>query len=401
MTALFDRLATAFGTDAVDYWHQTPRVSPDSIDMACEVMRLAAHEHLHVLPAGACEHLPPGSHADLVFSTRRLTRIHEYEPEEMVLVTEAGLTLHALTALTAPHRQRLGPSPWPGVAATLGGAVAGARANLDRRGRGAMRDVILGARVLHADGRTSKTGGKVVKNVTGYDLSKLYTGSRGALAILMELNLRLAPVPEATSVMAATVPASRAREHLLALHRAPLAPVALLLVAGDIASWPAPRDHVHVVARFEGSEAGVAWQRTEAARIVPGMKPVEDPQAWESLRQMAEPHDDAIVLQIASLPVDGPTILARLDEIAPNVHGVAQFGVGVAHARLPHSVSVAELEAALASIGANIRVLDAPANIDTGTPVRDSYAQRLMHKIKNQLDPEARFPAVPALEAKS
>jgi len=403
MTAHFDRLAAAFGTDAVDRWQETPRVAPDSTAMASEVMRFAAREKLRVLPAGACEHLAPGWRAEFVLSTRRLTRVHEYEPEEMVIVAEAGLTLHALAALTAPHRQRLGPSPWPGQAATLGGAVAATRANLDRRGRGAMRDLILGARVLHADGRTSKTGGKVVKNVTGYDLAKLYTGSRGALAMLLELNVRLAPVPEAMCVMAAMVPATRAREHLLALHRAPLAPVALLLASGDVASWPTARDHVHVVARFEGSEAGVAWQRTEAARLVSGLAPVADPHAWESLQRVAEPQGDAILLQIASLPVDGPAVLAQLRARAASVPFVAQFGVGVAHVRLPVSTSITDLEAALASIGAHVRVLDAPATVAAGVGARvpDPCAQRLMQHIKAALDPEGRLPAIPDLEAKS
>ncbi len=406
MTALFDRLVHAFGAEAIDRWHDTPRVAPDSIDMAREVMQFAAQERLKVLPAGACEHLPPESHADLVISTRRLTRIHEYEPEEMVIVAEAGLTLHTLADLTAPHRQRLGPSPWPGHSATLGGAVAAARANLDRRGRGAMRDVVLGARVLHADGRTSKTGGKVVKNVTGYDLSKLYTGSHGALGILIELNLRLVPMPEATCVMAATVSAASANEHLLALHRAPLAPVALLLVVGDIAPWSG--DHVYVVARFEGSEAGVAWQRNEAARIVPGMKVVDDPQAWGALQQMVEPRGDVVLLQVTSLPVSGPLLLEILNHLEPRLHFVAQFGVGVAHARLPLPAVDEDLEAfedlvgALARFGLVARALDAPPGLAARMrpTMWDPSALRLMQSIKQSLDPEACFPAVPDLETK-
>jgi len=354
---------------------------------------------LQVLPAGGCEHLPPGARADLVLSTRRLVRIGEYEPEEMVLVTEAGLTLHALTAMTAPHRQRLGPSPWPGRAATLGGAVAAARTGLDRRGRGAMRDVVLGARVLHADGRISKTGGKVVKNVTGYDLAKLYTGSFGSLVILLELNVRLVPKPESSAMLVAVLPMARTREALTVLHRAALAPVALLMVAGDVPGWPAAPEQAHIVLRFEGSEASVAAQTSTAVGLVPGLAPAGDSQLWDSLQQCTEPHPGTILVQIGSLPVDGPSILERLARLpVPPIGSVVQFGVGAMHARFPAAAAPLDLDAILSSCGAHFRLLDTPVSAHPGTPVSDPLARRLMQETKRALDPEERFPPLPQCE---
>lgn len=402
MTALLDRLGASFGGAAMGASPMTgmPLVAPDSIGMAAEILQFAAREHLQVLPAGACEHLPPGARADFVLSTRRLVRIGEYEPEEMVVVAEAGLTLHALASMTAPHRQRLGPTPWPGRAATLGGAVAAARAGLDRRGRGAMRDVVLGARVLHADGRISKTGGKVVKNVTGYDLAKLYTGSFGSLAMLLELNLRLVPMPERSALLAATVPVTRTSEYLLALHRAALAPQALLMVAGEVPGWTTTPDLVHIVMRLEGSEASAAAQTSEAARLVPGLAPVADPQAWDALQQWTEPHSGTIVVQIASLPVEGPTILERMATLpVPPIGCVAQFGVGVTHARFAATAPMHDLDAVLMSSGAHFRVLYAPSGVGSlGTPVRDPFARQLMQKTKQALDPAGCFPPVPQSE---
>jgi glycolate oxidase FAD binding subunit len=354
-------------------------------------MQFAAREHLRVLPAGAGEHLPPGAGGDFVLSTRRLTRVVEYEPEEMVLVAESGSTLHALAGLAAPHRQRLGPTPHPGHAATLGGAMAAARAGLDRRGRGTLRDVILGARVLHADGRISKTGGKVVKNVTGYDLAKLYTGSFGSLAVILEVNVRLAPAPESTALLSAALPVAEAEVALLQLHRAAIAPVALLWAAGKIDGWPAPRDHVHVVARFEGHAAGVAWQCAEARSILPALEPPADEAAWDSLCRIAEPHAGSHVVRISSLPIAGPEVWSRLATRARDFAFVAQFGVGTAHARLPAAIAVDGL-------GTHAQVLYAPTGTAAaGTGVRNPPAARLMIATKQALDPDGRLAAIPGI----
>src|SRR5262249_17744152 len=162
------------------------------------------------------------------------TRVIEYEPEDMVAVVEAGVPLQALDALVREAAQRVGPDPWPGQAATVGGAVAANRCGIARRVRGTWRDAALGARLVHADGRTSKTGGKVVKNVAGFDLAKLYVGSHGAYGILTEINVRLMPRPRTASTLVVSCTRPRLHDTWLALHRSALTPVSCTAVHGAL-----------------------------------------------------------------------------------------------------------------------------------------------------------------------
>jgi glycolate oxidase FAD binding subunit len=433
MKVTFDNLAARFGAAAVGtfalpparpaWLASLPVVAPDTLEAACEVLQFASCERLHVLPAGAGEHLagsfpaplqvPPSpgapnaawGGADFVLSTRRLRRVVEYEPEEMVLVAESGVPLHTLIALASPHAQRLPCDVWPGQAATLGGAVAGHRSGLDRLRRGTLRDAILGARVVHADGRSTKTGGKVVKNVTGFDLAKLYIGSRGALVLLGEINLRLQPVAPSAGLVVVHAERPQAEQLLLTLHRSVLLPAAWLLVAGPVCdAMPAPPGAVTLVARFEGNEAAVRWQVAEAVRLTGGVEwpSGEAAAAYDSLRAAIEPRADAVSVRIASLGVDAPRVLACLEQIPAWTAGgtlVAQFGVGLAHARFGTAAvpdDLRTLRKSLAALGARLAVESAPSarwtEVAAAGAGLDAAARDLLARTKQLYDPQGVFP---------
>jgi FAD/FMN-containing dehydrogenase len=330
----------------------------------------------------------------------------EYEPEEMVLVAQAGVTLHAAGALAAPHSQRLPSDVWPGSAATLGGALAANRDGLDRLRRGTLRDAMLGARVLHADGTRSKTGGKVVKNVTGFDLAKLYVGSRGSLVWIAEVNLRLIPRPAASGVVVAIVERERAPEVLLDVHRSPLMPTAWLVVAGAAsAALGVPPRHVALVARFEGNEPSVQWQTEETLRRSGG-------DVWEgergntlyaALGAAADAAPAAVSLRVASLGVEVLGVLDCFTALPAWERGgglVAQFGVGVTRAHLPAEVSPSELCAlqdCLVARGARLTVEFAPPGLAraaaTDAGELDSAALAIRTRTKQVYDPTGIFPA--------
>jgi glycolate oxidase FAD binding subunit len=408
-----ERLQSLFGAEAVGVWerrgpaHGALAVAPASLEAAGEVLRAAESEGWSVLPAGAGEHPGvqyQGRGVDVVLTARNLDRVLEYEPAEAVLVAQAGLTLHALDALVAPHGQRLKSDVHPGRAATLGGAVAAGRDGLNRRAAGSLRDALLGVRVVHADGRTSKTGGKVVKNVAGFDLGKLYTGSCGSLAWLGEINVRLAPRPEASALVVASLPALAAHAALLALHRSPLAPVASLLVAGSAAaSLAVPAGQTGVALRFEGREVAVRDAVTAAATLVGGAIWEAEPAsaAYEALRAGLEPRDDAVLVRIGSLPTAGVALVEALAPLAAWQTGggcVVQFGVGITHAQLPGLMPRAwrELQARCTARGWHASLLDAPAGFEFSgpTPV-DPVVADLVHRIKKAFDPAGCLPAPP------
>lgn len=149
---------------------------------------------------------------DTVLSTRRLDRVLEHEPGDLTAIVEAGIRLSALQERLAAHGQMLALDPPgdPTVGACLAGDLSGPR----RHRYGAMRDLVIGVTVVLADGTVASSGGKVVKNVAGYDLAKLFAGSRGRLGLIARVALRLHPRPaaEATVVAEADDPRALWRE---------------------------------------------------------------------------------------------------------------------------------------------------------------------------------------------
>jgi glycolate oxidase FAD binding subunit len=173
-------------------------VRPASREELCDVLKSTAADHQRLVPFGG----PPSAALqaelpayDLAVDLSALDRVIEYEPEDLTLTAECGCTLDALRATLGAHAQDL-PVECDGRT-TLGGALASNAAGPRRLRFGAPRDRILGARFVLADGTLARSGGRVVKNVAGYGIHRLLCGSRGALAIIVEASLKLAPAPAA------------------------------------------------------------------------------------------------------------------------------------------------------------------------------------------------------------
>src|SRR5687768_899325 len=161
-------------------------VTPASAEQAAEVMHFAAREGLAVVPAGARSFIEAGNlmaRADLILSTRRMDRMIAHEPADLVATAEAGLTLTEFQKQLAEKGQWLPVDPADDGSATLGGIVATGSSGPQSFGYGPLRSFVIGLRVVLADGRQIKAGGRVVKNVAGYDLCKLFTGSFGTLGL--------------------------------------------------------------------------------------------------------------------------------------------------------------------------------------------------------------------------
>ena len=174
-------------------------VTPGSIDEACDVMRLASAEGWSVIPAGAGTWLDVGNSmrgVELILSTTKLNRIIEHEPADLIATAEAGVTFHEFNSELAKRGQWLPLDPPDDLHATLGGVVATGLAGPQRSGYGAPRTFVIGMQVVLADGRRIKAGGRVVKNVAGYDLMKVMTGSRGTLGIIVEAAFKVRPTPK-------------------------------------------------------------------------------------------------------------------------------------------------------------------------------------------------------------
>jgi glycolate oxidase FAD binding subunit len=182
-------------------------VEPGSVEETSELMKLAGREGLVVSPRGGGTkmHLgdPPAS-LDLIVSTARMNEVIEYVPGDQVVRVQAGVTLEDLQGHLSGSNQMLAIDP-PEGGATIGGIVAANSSGPRRYRYGTIRDLIIGITVVLHDGTVAKAGSKVVKNVAGYDLSKLFTGSLGTLGIIATANFRLHPTPEASRTVAVEV----------------------------------------------------------------------------------------------------------------------------------------------------------------------------------------------------
>lgn len=205
--------------------------------------------------------LPP-DRIDAVLATGRLSRILEHAPSDQIVVAEAGVPLAALQRAVGAHGQRLAlDPPWP-ERATLGGLVASNAFGPLRAPYGSIRDLIIGISIVRADGTLSRGGGKVVKNVAGFDIPKLMVGSLGTLGLISTVTFRLHPLPE-TSAMILVPGCSAAvlREVVSEIRRTQLEPASVVAIL----SGPSLFD---LGILFEGFGSGVDQQRDRLLALV-------------------------------------------------------------------------------------------------------------------------------------
>ena len=173
-------------------------IEPRNADEAAAVMQLASEKGWRVECAGNGTQTYGNrrTRVDLVVSTRALTNIVEYEPADLVIGVQAGMTLHRLNRETRRNAQFFAQDPPAHDRTTLGGLIATARSGPRRYAHGTMRDHVLGLQMVTGDGRVLGLGGRVVKNVAGYDLVRLLVGSAGTLGLITSVFLRLKPIPQ-------------------------------------------------------------------------------------------------------------------------------------------------------------------------------------------------------------
>lgn len=296
-------------------------VAPGEEAALPEILRWASTERVGVVPAGGGTEArcgEPGEAAPLVLDMTRCSRIVDHQIEDLVFTAEAGVTLDSAkkAAAAAGHDVPLS-APFP-ARATLGGIVAAGADGPAAASYGRTRDQVLGLSVAHADGRWTRAGGRVVKNVTGYDLVRLCTGSRGSLGVIARLTLRLRPVePFRGGVRAVFADWTRAAEAarrirdehptVFSLHIGVLPPWSALCAGGRVA----------LAAGIRGEEEYGAAMGSEVAGGLAGAMDVEagcsDPLAD---LEAAEPDLEG-GLRLRALPGDGPVLLAASLEGRP------------------------------------------------------------------------------------
>jgi len=274
-------------------------VRPESIEDLSEII---ANEKGSILPLGARTQTYFGNllrSADCAIDLSGLRRITEYNPADLTVHVQAGVTLGQLQQALIENNQFLPLDPWNGPNATMG-AIAAANAQGPFRAVGTIRDWIIGMKVVEVTGRISKAGGRVVKNVTGYDLHKLYTGSIGTLAIIAEVSLKLrAKFGRTATSIAKAADVSSAAQLVASVRHSAIEPVAC--------EWVGPENEIWV--RLGEHPSAVDWQLKNLPpadwTILEGS---EESAAWERLRSRYD-RLAPIVLRIVGLPSSAHEII--------------------------------------------------------------------------------------------
>jgi glycolate oxidase subunit GlcD len=287
-------LSQIVGDEYISSSNGTVIVSPASAEEISEILKLASSEHWTVAPAGGMMWF--NSRANLIISTLRLNQIIAHEPADLIAVAQSGVTLTDFNARLSENGQWLPLDPPDDGRATLGGVVATGVGGPQHFGYGRPRGSVIGMKVVLADGSMIKAGGRVVKNVAGYDLCKLFTGSYGSLGIITELNFKLRPRP----AREATVIGRGAVEDILAARLFP--------VAAEIVSE-------RLFVRFAGNEKGVTYQIEQARKLLKDAEIVmDDAELWKKINLQAktpeEPSETAkLLMQRIKKQLDPQNIL--------------------------------------------------------------------------------------------
>jgi glycolate oxidase FAD binding subunit len=360
-------------------------VAPGDAGEVAAVVRAAADAGLAVLPRGGGtgrERGNPPRRGDVVLALHRLDRLLEHAHGDMTATVEAGMPLAALQRQLAHHRQFVPLESHAPERATIGGVLATADSGALRLRYGPPRDLVLGMTVVLADGTIARSGGKVVKNVAGYDLPKLMTGALGTLGVLVAATLRLYPSPEheVTVGLDLADPAALGRV-LPALRAAPVAPTAvqLRLAAGQ----PTALD-----VRVAGTPAACDEQIAAIAAATASAPQPRHADVWQA--RAALWHEPALMLKCTTRPAQLGAALAQLAALTPTWRAVA-YPTGIIEAALPTSAraAVAPLRQALAASDGAVVVLAGGGDLDAWGPAGDDFA--VMQRIKQQFDPHGVF----------
>ncbi len=387
----------------IDGFGPLPVRRPQSVPELCELVREARAAGQGIYPVGGRTTLDLGmvpTKPGIAVDTRGLNAVIEHAARDMTITVQAGITMAELAKVLATENQWLPidvPNP---ETATVGGAVAANLSGPRRLGHGTFRDYILGISVVTDDGVEVKGGGRVVKNVAGYDLMKLHTGALGTLGVITQLTLKVKPKPEATAVVAFSVSGAAVGPTLDRLHASESRPVAVEVSNPPGGGW-------RMACGFEEKAGTVDWQaRTLEKELggapVSGFKVDHGGGAVRLLNwftTIEHAPEGFVTLKVNTTPSNTAVVSLAAAAVHPEAAVHAHAGSGLVWVHLPEEMGVERVSSAVAELtkltthNGNVTVRRCPPAWKAVLPVwgKDRGDRELMRAVKRTLDPDDVF----------
>jgi glycolate oxidase FAD binding subunit len=400
----------------IDGFGPVPVGRPKSVAELCELVRKAAATGQALYPLGGRTMLefgrPPARNGFAV-DLRNLDQVIDYPARDMTITVQTGITIARLQAILAPENQRL-PIDVPRAAeATLGGILAVDASGPRRYGYGTLRDYVLGISAVNDEGQEIKGGGRVVKNVAGYDLCKLYVGSLGTLGIITQVTLKLRPLAEEQALVALACKSEMLEAVLELLHNSRTRPVCIDVLNRAALQQSEARQNSDadwtIFVGFESNAEAVQWQVQQLLREVKGSCTLDARVGccgapwWQALTEFPAKSnglDASLTFKINLLPGGCARFCQQANAMPDNPLLQAHAGNGIVIGHLGPTLTVARARGTLerlrelaAPFQGKAIVLRCPSvwkeNIDVWGP--PPAATTLMRATKTKLDPRGLF----------
>ncbi len=353
--------------------------------------------------------LPP-TRAGIAIDTRGLGRLIDYPARDMTITVQTGITISKLGEILAAEKQWLPVEVPMSDSATLGGALSSNVSGPRRFGQGTLRDYLIGISIANDEGQEIKAGGRVVKNVAGYDLGKLYIGALGTLGIITQATLKLKPAPEARAVMLFSCQDTKLDDVLNRVHATRTRPDSIDVLNEpaasklSIAPFGLQKDHWLVVVGFEGNSNAVGWQVTQvrdevrefAASEILNIEGRLAEESWRRLTDFTLLPEFELTFKANYLPSGAASFCRCVGVDAPTlVH--AGNGIAIGHIASNDLENVREflgtLAAEVAKTNGNLVLLRCPFPWKKTLPVwgKPPGSLNLMRSVKAKLDPDSIF----------
>jgi glycolate oxidase FAD binding subunit len=380
---------------------------PETPESLAAAVKFASDSGWKLLPCGSGSKLSWGGlvrKATLAISTQRLNRIVEHAAGDLTVTVEAGVKLAKLQQALQASRQFLPLNPAYPESATIGGIIATADSGSWRQRYGGVRDLILGLSFVRADGAEAKAGGRVVKNVAGYDLMKLFTGSYGTLGIITQVTFRLYPLPEASATLAMAGDKEAIAVAAQTLRQSGLTPTAAELLSPAVVKGLDLGEGMGLIVRFQSIPESVAEQLQQVSGIAEKLglrvsyyREAEETSLWQRLADsLRRPTSEAAVTcKIGVMPDCAAQFLAQLDALlGDGGWGKVNLSSGLGWLHLPTIAAVSYLEKLRLLCQEErgfLTILESPAAVKQQVEPwgYTGNALDMMRKIKEKFDPQA------------